>query len=169
MFLVVSLTTFLPTYMVEQGYDLKTAGIYLAILEFAGVGGALLSGTISDRLGRKTVLLGATIGSSLLTLLFLQTTGGWEVPALLLVGFSTLSTGPLFLALVQDHLPNNRAVGNGLYLSISFVLRSVALVIVGAGGDLIGLGATFFWGAIISLFAIPVIILLPKPTEAISL
>jgi FSR family fosmidomycin resistance protein-like MFS transporter len=169
MFLVVSLTTFLPTYLVDQGSELKTAGIYLAILEFAGVGGALISGTISDRLGRKNVLLGATIGSSLLTLVFLTSPGWWIIPSLLLVGFTTLSTGPLFLALVQDHLPNNRAVGNGLYLSISFVLRSFALILIGAGGDLVGLSSTFFGAAIISLFAIPVIILLPQPSKATQL
>ena len=49
MFLSVSLTTYLPTYLTIFGYSISAAGIYLAILEFAGVGGALLSGTISDR------------------------------------------------------------------------------------------------------------------------
>ncbi len=165
MFLNVSMSTYLPIYMTLEGYDIKAAGIYLAILEFAGVGGALLSGTISDRLGRKAVLIFAFTASSLLTLLFLQASGFWIILLLLGVGFTALSTGPLFLALVQDQVPNNRAVGNGLYLAISFVLRSLAMVLVGAGGDRLGLNAAFFWSAIISLFAIPMIFFLPRRTE----
>jgi len=162
MFLAVSLTTYLPTYLTLFGYTISAAGIYLAILEFAGVGGALFSGTISDHLGRKRVLFLAFVASSFLTLLFLNASGFWNIPLLLGVGFTALSTGPLFLALVQDHLPENRAVGNGLYLAISFVLRSLAMVLVGAAGDMWGLETAFFWSAIISLFAIPMLFLLPK-------
>ena len=162
MFLSVSLTTYLPTYLTLEGYSISAAGAYLAILEFAGVGGALLSGTISDRLGRKRVLFFAFAASSLLTLLFLQASGFWTIPLLLAVGFTALSTGPLFLALVQDQLPENRAVGNGLYLAISFLIRSFAMLMVGAGGDLWGLETAFFWGALISLLAIPVLFFLPR-------
>lgn len=169
MFLNVSLTTYLPIYMTLEGYDIKAAGIYLAVLEFAGVGGALLSGTLSDRLGRKWVLLFAFSTSSVLTLLFLQATGIWIVLLLLAVGFTALSTGPLFLALVQDQLPDNRAVGNGLYLAISFVIRSVAMVLVGAGGDRFGLDLTFFMSAMISLLAVPMIYFLPRRDEGARL
>jgi len=162
MFLAVSLSTYLPTYMTMEGYPLAVAGTFLAVLEFAGVGGALLSGTISDRLGRKRVLLVAFAASSLLTLLFLQASGFWVIPLLLGVGFTALSTGPLFLALVQDQVPNNRAVGNGLYLAISFVIRSLAALLVGAGGDLWGLDTAFLISATISLLAIPMLYFLPK-------
>jgi FSR family fosmidomycin resistance protein-like MFS transporter len=162
MFLSVSLTTYLPTYMTLEGYSIAEAGAYLAVLEFAGVGGALLSGTVSDRLGRKRVLFLAFGASSLLTLLFLQASGFWMIPLLLAVGFTALSTGPLFLALVQDQLPENRAVGNGLYLAISFVIRSLAMVMVGAGGDLWGLNTAFFWSALISLLAMPLLFFLPR-------
>jgi FSR family fosmidomycin resistance protein-like MFS transporter len=162
MFLAVSLTTYLPTYLTLFGYSISVAGIYLAILEFSGVGGVLISGTISDRLGRKKVLLIAFTASSILTVIFSQVSGFWNIPLLLGVGFTTLSTGPLLLALVQDQLPNNRAVGNGLYLAISFVLRSLAMVLIGVAGDLWGLETSFFWSAIISLFAIPMLYFLPQ-------
>jgi FSR family fosmidomycin resistance protein-like MFS transporter len=169
MFLAVSMTTYLPTYLTLEGYDISTAGIYLAILEFAGVGGALLSGTISDRLGRKRVLFLAFTASSLITLLFLQSDGIWTILLLLAVGFTALSTGPLFLALVQDQLPNNRAVGNGTYLAISFAVRSMASLLVGAAGDLWGLETALLWSALISLLAIPMLFSLPRSTKKSSL
>ena len=165
MFLATSLSTYLPTYMTQEGYSLAAAATFLAVLEFAGVGGALLSGTISDRLGRKKVLFFAFAASSLLTLLFLQASGFWVIPLLLSVGFTALSTGPLFLALVQDQVPNNRAVGNGLYLAISFVIRSLASFLVGAGGDLWGLDIAFYWSALISILAIPMLYFLPRSAE----
>jgi len=162
LFLNVSLTTYLPTYMTQQGSDLKMAAFYLAWLEGAGVAGALLSGTISDRFGRKKVLLIAFGASSILTLIFLRIDGIWLFPALILVGFTAISTGPVLLALVQDHLPNNRAIGNGLYLSISFVLRSLATLLVGVLGDRFGLESAFYGSAIISLLAVPWVFFLPK-------
>lgn len=168
MFLAVSLGTYLPTYMTLEGHSITEAGIFLSVLEVAGVGGALLSGTISDRLGRKRVLLFAFAASSLLTLLFLQVDGFWAIPLLLGVGFTALSTGPLFLALVQDQVPDNRAVGNGLYLAISFVIRSGASVLIGAGGDLWGLDTAFLMSALISLLAIPMLYFLPRSSESLA-
>ncbi len=165
MFLSVSMTTYLPTYLTMEGYPIATAGIYLAILEFAGIGGALLSGTVSDRFGRKRMLLIAFATSSLITLLFLQSSGIWSILLLLAVGFTALSTGPLFLALVQDQLPKNRAVGNGTYLAISFVIRSLAMLMIGAAGDLWGLDTAFLASALISLLAIPMLMFMPWSAE----
>ncbi|MEN8171247.1 MAG: MFS transporter [Chloroflexota bacterium] len=164
-FMVVSMTTYLPTFMSMNGASLLLGGASLSILEFAGVGGALLSGTLSDRLGRKPMLLFVSIISPLLMLVFLKVSGWLLVVLLLALGFTSLSTGPVFLALIQDHFPRNRAVGNGLFLSISFLLRSLAMVLVGIAGDKIGLQTAFYWSAALSIFAIPGILLLPKNSE----
>ncbi|MGW8251706.1 MAG: MFS transporter, partial [Anaerolineales bacterium] len=59
-FMIESLVTYLPVYMSQRGASLWIAGASLSILEVAGVAGVLLSGTISDKLGRKPVLLAAT-------------------------------------------------------------------------------------------------------------
>lgn len=161
-FMMAALTTYLPTFMKMEGASLWLAGISLSILEFAGVGGALLSGTISDRIGRKTVLIVATVTSSFFLLLFLNVDGWLIVPVLLLLGFAAFSSMPVLLAIVQDQLPNHRALGNGLFISISFLLRSLAIIAIGLIGDNRGLETAYYLSAVLALFAIPAILLLPR-------
>jgi FSR family fosmidomycin resistance protein-like MFS transporter len=91
-FLLACMTTFLPTYMQLQGANLFVAGGALSILSLAGAVGALTSGTISDRLGRKQVLFAATISSVALMLVFLKAQGWLLIPILLMIGFTSLAT-----------------------------------------------------------------------------
>ena len=161
-FVSVSITTFLPTFLSGEGASLAEGGIMLAILEAGGVLGAMASGTISDKIGRQTTLITTFTLSSVLTLLFLGTSGWLTIPVLFLLGFFSIAPQPVLLALVQDHYPTHRAVGNGLYMALSFVLRSIVLVLVGLAGDLWGLRTSFFASGLIALLAIPGIILLSK-------
>ena len=165
-FMMAALTTYLPTFMKMEGASLWLAGLSLSILEFAGVGGALFSGTISDRVGRKTVLVIATATSSFFLLLFLNVEGWLIVPVLLLLGFAALSSMPVLLAIVQDQLPNHRALGNGLFISISFLLRSLAIIAIGFVGDNRGLGTAYYMSAVLALCAIPAILLLPREKKS---
>lgn len=167
LFMIVSLTTYLPTYMSLQGSTLWLASGALTILELAGVAGALVSGTISDKLGRKKILLVAIISSTIFMLFFLNLSDWFRLVILLFLGFSALSIGPVLLAMVQEQLPNNRAVGNGIFMVINFSLRSVVSLLLGVLGDRLGLQITFTFSALISLVAIPAVLLLPnKPAEA---
>jgi len=165
-FLLASLTTYLPTYMNMGGASLWLAGAALSILEFAGVAGALLSGTISDRVGRKAVLFVASFSSSIFLLLFLNVDGWLIVPVLLLLGFTSLSSTPVMLAIIQDQLPNNRAVGNGLFMSLSFLMRSIATLLIGVVGDLAGLETAYYLSAFLARGALPAIFFLPGRKQA---
>jgi FSR family fosmidomycin resistance protein-like MFS transporter len=160
-----SLNTFLPTLMRSEGASVWGAGWAQSALQFAAVGGALLSGPISDRLGRRRILAAATLSSAAFMLLFMNSQGAWTLPLLLLLGFTALSTTPVMLAMVQEQMPHHRAVGNGLFMLIAFVLRPPASLAVGYFGDLIGLREVFVWSAWISLLALPLLLLLPKAPE----
>ncbi len=160
-FLLTCLSVFLPTFLKTEGASLWAAGAALAIWEFAGVGGALASGILSDRIGRKPLLFAAIASSAVIMLLFLNVSTSLFVPTLLALGFTSLSTGPVTLAIVQDHFPDNRATANGLFLSVVFLIRPVSAAAVGLMGDHFGLRAAFTWSALIALLALPAIFWLP--------
>ena len=165
-FMTVSMTTYLPVFMKGKGATLWLAGASLSIMESAGVLGALWIGSISDKVGRKKVFLVASVTSFLLMLAFLRLDGWMLVPVLLAFGFTSLSLGPVFLALIQDHFPNHRSAANGAYMFLAFLLRSVGMLLVGILGDKIGLETAFLLSALVSLLVIPGILLLPPDPSA---
>jgi FSR family fosmidomycin resistance protein-like MFS transporter len=164
--MVAALTTFLPTFLVEEGADLSFAGLSLAVLQAAGWAGALLGGALSDRLGRRLVLFISMLVPSLLMFVFLGINGWARLPTLVVIGMAGLSTRTVLMAQVQESYPENRALANGIYLALTFVLESGAAPILGALGDLFGLRAAFTASAVIALLGIAPVFLLPQKESA---
>ena len=160
-FVVSALTTYLPTFLSEGGSGLVAAGASLSVLEGAGVGGALLGGSLSDRVGRRTVLFVSFLVTPLLMGAFLVAHGWMRVPLLLLLGLSGLSVGPVIMALVQESLPGNPALANGLYMALSFILRSGVILVIGLIGDVLSLRWAFAVSAVMALVGLPLIAWLP--------
>lgn len=154
--------TFLPTYVTESGAGLWLAGASLSIMEAAGVVGALFGGVVSDRLGRRRVMLGMSVAAPLAALLFLNVRGWLQFPVLLLVGLTLLSTGPVIMALVQEQARASRALANGIFMALNFALTSLATVLVGFLGDRFGLHTAFTIGAVVMLVGMPFVWMLPE-------
>ena len=158
-----SLGIFMVVYLVDiRGFELTLATGALALYEFSGVGGALMGGTLSDRFGRRKMVAGAAISSALLMLVFVHVEGALMIPLLIGLGFTALSVSPVFLALVQDQLPENRATANGMFMLYAFGIRAINVMMVGALGDALGLQNAFIAAALISLLCLPVIPTLPS-------
>ncbi|MBT3189629.1 MAG: MFS transporter [Anaerolineae bacterium] len=165
-FMAVSMTTYLPLFMNMKGASIWLAGASLSIMESAGVVGALSVGAISDRVGRKSVFLFSAALSPLLVIAFLNSSGWLLVPILLAIGFTVLSIGPVFLALIQDHFPENRATANGAYMFLAFLTRFPATILVGILGDKFGLETAFLWSALLAFLVVPSIFLLPPEPKS---
>jgi FSR family fosmidomycin resistance protein-like MFS transporter len=94
--------------------------------------------------------------------LFLRT-GGWtRFPILMVLGFTALSVTPVVMAIVQENVPENRALANGIYMALNFTIQSGAVVLVGALGDLFGLRLAFTVSAITPLLGLPFVFMLPR-------
>lgn len=160
-FMHASMATFLPTFLKAETGNLWLAGLGLTIFEASGVAGVMASGSISDYLGRRKVLLISLVGAPMSLFVFTWF-GGWlRFGALLFAGFTILSTTPVMLALVQENASKNPAAANGFFMMASFLARSAIVVLVGFVADHIGLEATYFCSAVMGLAGIPFIFMLP--------
>ena len=161
-FMLAALTTYLPIFLTEEGADLWVAGAALTVLEAAGVAGALAGGSLSDRVGRRLVMSAAMISTPIFMFLFLATSGWLRLPLLLMLGFTSLSVAPVIMAVVQESAPENRSMANGLYMALSFGIRAVAVLALGAAGDIFGLRVAFAASAVAPLLGLPFVALLPR-------
>ena len=87
---------------------------------------------------------------------------------LLALGFTALSTTPVLMSMVQEQLPDHRAVGNGVYMLVGFALRPIAIMAVGFMGEKLGLQSAFFWSAMLCLLAIPAVLALPNSPNEVT-
>ena len=161
-FMHAAMTAFLPTYINQETGNLWLAGIALTLFEVAGVAGVLTAGTMSDLFGRRKTLLVSLIGAPLCLFVFTLSGGWFRIAALLVTGFTLLSTTPVMLALVQEHGRRSPAAANGLFMMISFIARSAVVVVVGFIADRIGLQTTYLISAAMGLVGIPFIFRLPR-------
>jgi len=161
-FLSSALSTYLPIYLTDEGAEIWFAGMSLSIFEVAGIVGAFLGGTISDRFGRKGILTVSTFAVPLLTFLFVSTDGWIQILLLPILGLTALSTAPIMMAILLENVPENRALANGIYMAVSFLTRSGSVVVLGLLGDRYGLGLAFQFSSIIMLLGLPIIPFLPK-------
>lgn len=160
--LIGALAAFLPTLLHSEGATLWFATVALATFELAGAAGALTSGTLSDWLGRRRVLLVAVIASPILMLLFLQADRGAAIfPLLLGLGFVSLATTPVLMAVMIERSGGNRATATGTFMMMTFSIRSLVIPAVGALGDQIGLREAFQVCALTALLGIPFAFLVP--------
>jgi len=159
----ISLTTFLPVLMTNQGASLWFAGTAFSIVGGAGVVGSIFAGSLSDKYGRKPFLALSFTATPLLMLLFLRATVVWQQVVLLaLIGFFGLSIMPVLLALVLEAYPKERSIVSGIYMMVNFLLMAAASVIIGRLADLNSLQFTFSLSAFVLLLGLPVLLLLPK-------
>ena len=162
-----ALTLYLAVYLTEKGNTLWFAGIALSVIQMAGVVGTFTAGTISDKIGRRTAMVIITTITPLLMWFFINSKGLISFPLLILIGFFLVSPGPVMLAIIQELDTKHLAFVNGIFMTISFSLSSIMLLVVGFLADNIGLDTTYLISGLVASIAIPFAFMLPKKIPSI--
>ena len=118
---------FFTLYMTKKfGINMTTVGAIFFLFAFSSFAGSIVGGALTDRLGRKGMLLFGLVMSALSALLMGITNQiGYFVLVAVVVGTLADSGGPAQQALVADLLPENkRAEGYGI-LRVVFNLAVV--------------------------------------------
>jgi MFS transporter, FSR family, fosmidomycin resistance protein len=165
-FMIKALTSFLPTYMTSKGTGIWVAGAALSILELAGAFGAISSGTLSDRIGRKRMLIISFAAAPFAMLFFMMAEGMAVIPLLLLLGFINFSITPVLLALIQENENEYPASANSIFMFFNFIISSFVVILFGVLSDLYHLDTIYYLSIIMTIAGIPFIFKLPEGTKA---
>ena len=164
--------TFLPIYMRDElGFGDLELGLHTGLLVGVGIVATPFMGYLSDRFGRKQVLVPGLLCLCVFSLLLVNFGQGYTFVALLaLLGIFLYSDQPIISATVLDIVGREVATTILGVLHFSrFFLSAVSPIIAGLLYDRIGMQATFYYAA--SLFALAALVLLMirlKPTSGMT-
>ncbi len=150
-----ALTFYLPVFLEHRGESLWFAGISLSVLQGAGVVGTFFAGNLSDRIGQKNMLVISSIVSPVLMFAFLYSSGILQIGVLVLIGLFMFITGPVFLSVVNNLQTKHSNLVNGVYMTTTFLIGALMVMLVGYLGDNLDLELTYKIVAIMAFGAIP--------------
>ena len=151
-----ALLTFLPLYLArEMGYSPAWVGACLFALQAAGFAAAPVAGHMSDRMGRKQILMGAMLTTAVI-LIFMALAGGSPVFIFLVavLGFFLYATRPVIQAWMLDITPKNMG---GSSIGVLFGAQALGAALGpwfgGMIADRYGILATFYFLAVTIVIA----------------
>jgi len=145
--------TFLPTYLVLSGYPILTATFLVSAMLLAGVAGQLTGGYVSDRVGRKPVVVATTLCSIPAFAAILLTQGTLQVIAMLCFGFLLWASFSVTIAMAHELMPTRIGFISGLFMGIAMGAGGIGVSVSSAIADHIGLVATLAFFPVLVLVA----------------
>jgi FSR family fosmidomycin resistance protein-like MFS transporter len=128
--------TFLPTLLVEQGSSLSRAGLLTTFVLVVGLIAQPLGGVLYDRLGGRTVFVGASLATTAGLGLFMISSGWMLLVAVAIVAFFVFSMFPVSLAMGSELSGVERTgIGVGLVFGISGLAGAAVQPLVGGIAD----------------------------------
>jgi MFS family permease len=143
-----ALLTFLPVYLAnDMGYSPAVVGACLFAVQAAGFAAAPVAGHLSDRMGRKNILMSAML-SSAVVLVLMGVMGGSPVfiALIAILGFFLYATRPVIQAWLLDSTPKNMGGSSiGVLFGAQAIGASLGPLFGGMVADRWGLLATFYF------------------------
>jgi len=161
-----TLLTFLPVYLANQmGYSPFWVGACLFALQAAGFAASPVAGHLSDRMGRKQILMGSMAASAVVLAAMALAGGSPAFIALVAVlGFFLYATRPVIQAWMLDATPKNMAGSSiGVLFGAQALGGALGPVLGGMVADRWGLLATFYFLATTIVIANLFVIGVDKP------
>lgn len=123
----------LSLFINSLGTDEKVIGIISAISPFAGIVLSFPVGMLSDKLGRKKLLIFSALVFFTAPLLYLLITNPWWlIPIRFFHGMATAILGPVAAAIICDAYPDSKGEKLGTYSSVTLIGRTIAPIVGGS-------------------------------------
>ncbi|HEX3002226.1 MAG TPA: MFS transporter [Methanoregula sp.] len=160
--------TYLPMYLVSQGYSLVMASTALTLMLLTGVAGQVAGGHISDRVGRKEFMVFALAGAVPLFYLFFATSGILQLVILLCFGFALWSTFAVAVAMSHELLPGNVGLASGVMLGLAIGFGGLGVAVNGVIADTYSLATAIGTIPLPIIGAVILMALLPYPWKILG-
>ena len=134
------IVTYVPMYYIKHmGVTPTFAGSLVSVYLLCGAIGTLVGGTLSDRLGRRNVIVASMLLCIPLVYLLFHTEGILSGVVMAATGFCMVASfGPIVI-LMQDLMPNNIGMASGLTIGFSVGLGGCGVLLIGKLADMFGL------------------------------
>ncbi len=156
---------FTPTWYHQLGYGPGFYGPLATTLVLASAVGTVGCGTLADRYGRRTVILGTLVLSVPAILLYTLFPGSWAFASAIAIGFLAASTAPLLLLMAQQLMTARAGLASGLVMGLGFATGAIGIPINGAIADAIGLQKSLMTHVILVIATIAIAWFLPREKE----
>jgi MFS transporter, FSR family, fosmidomycin resistance protein len=156
---------FTPTWYASLGYGPAFYGPLVTTFVLASAVGTVGCGSLADRYGRRTVIIGTLALSAPAILLFTMFPGPWAFVSAILIGFLAASTAPLMLLMAQQLMSARAGLASGLVMGLGFVTGAIGVPINGAIADAIGLQLSLMTHVILVLGTLVIAWFLPREDE----
>jgi len=137
-----SFITYLPMFLQEQGLPLTTGSLMLTVFLTGGAAAGLYGGHLSDRVGRRRVIIVSLLLYPIFMSLMILSSGPvlWVLAAA--SGAALLASFSVTIVLAQEMLPRNLGLASGLILGLGFGMGGLGAAVSGWIADMIGLYKT---------------------------
>ncbi|MBI3660905.1 MFS transporter [Candidatus Acetothermia bacterium] len=136
-----SLNTFLLVLLKERGVSYFGGSISLFMFLLAGTLGTLGGGYLSDRFGRKRVIVLSLLLAFPALWGFLHLPGVLSFVLLAVSGALLYASNPVIVAQAQELAPRNSGMASAITMGFAWGMAGLLVGLVGHLGDLIGLAA----------------------------
>lgn len=156
------LSTYIPLYYVNylNGSPVH-AGYMLSLFLGGGVFGTFLGATLSDKLGRKTIIAGSMVVVLPMVAALPFTSGLITMALLTCIGFVLISSFATTLVLAQEMMPGYEGMASGLTIGFTIGLGGLGVTILGYIADLYGIPTIFSVLAVLPIVGL--LLSLPLP------
>ena len=156
-----TVSTYIPQVYKAQGFSNVEAGNVLFSILMPLAFGGLIGGTLSDRIGRRMVLIISTalIGPALW--LMLHASGGMSYVWGPILGVAIGASLPVTLVMAQNLIPRGLGLMSGVVLGFTFIAGAIGVGVSGVLADYIGLMPTMTFNVALPIAAAILAFFLP--------
>jgi len=163
------LSTFLPSFFMHSlMLSPWVSGVYMTIIQVAGIVAAPISGRLSDQYGRRRIVTAALVFTSVAVFLLAFLNIPWLfVVFLAIVGFFLYSLRPVLIAWAMEVAP--KELGGsvvGIQFTFQSALSAIAPVLGGWIADRWGLIYTFYFLGVVLLLSNLLVVFVKDPLRS---